>query len=127
MCYSQAGPCVPVDALLDFGRPARVELMVLLHRLYCQEFPIRPDYHGRQVNTMPNQRIHVEWAEECGQDLVTMETFLPPAPRHPLKLEIQHEIQHEPSNRRHVDLEHPSPDCHQGFYGSRFGAYSADR
>ncbi|MFM7912958.1 MAG: bifunctional pyr operon transcriptional regulator/uracil phosphoribosyltransferase PyrR, partial [Bacteroidota bacterium] len=34
-----------LDALLDFGRPARVELMVLLHRLYCQEFPIRPDYH----------------------------------------------------------------------------------
>jgi len=66
-----------LDALLDFGRPARVELMVLLHRLYCQEFPIRPDYHGRQVNTMPNQRIHVDWAEECGQDQVTIETFLP--------------------------------------------------
>jgi len=66
-----------LDALLDFGRPARVELMVLLHRLYSQEFPIRPDYHGRQVNTVPNQRIHVDWAEENGQDLVWIETFAP--------------------------------------------------
>ena len=64
-----------LDALLDFGRPAKVELMVLLHRLYSQEFPIRPDYCGRKVNTMPNQRIHVEWMEESGRDFVWIETF----------------------------------------------------
>lgn len=69
-----------LDALLDFGRPARVELMVLLHRLYSQEFPIRPDYHGRQVNTLPNQRIHVEWAEETGKDIVWIETIKLSAP-----------------------------------------------
>ena len=68
-----------LDALLDFGRPARVELMVLLHRLYSQEFPIRPDYFGRKVNTLPNQRIHVEWMEESERDFVWIETFAPSA------------------------------------------------
>lgn len=64
-----------LDALLDYGRPARVELLVLLHRLYSQEFPIRPDYCGRQVNTVPNQRIHVDWSENNHQDLVWIETL----------------------------------------------------
>jgi pyrimidine operon attenuation protein/uracil phosphoribosyltransferase len=64
-----------LDALLDYGRPARVELMVLLHRLYCQEFPVRPDYFGRKVNTQVNQRIHVEWNEENGEDFVWIETL----------------------------------------------------
>ncbi|MFM9060299.1 MAG: bifunctional pyr operon transcriptional regulator/uracil phosphoribosyltransferase PyrR [Bacteroidota bacterium] len=68
-----------LDALLDFGRPARVELMVLLHRLYSQEFPIRPDYFGRKVNTLPNQRIHVEWMEESERDFVWIETLPPPS------------------------------------------------
>jgi pyrimidine operon attenuation protein/uracil phosphoribosyltransferase len=57
-----------LDALLDFGRPSRVELLVLVERLYKQEFPIQPDYCGRKVNTLPNEKITVSWKETSGDD-----------------------------------------------------------
>ncbi len=45
------------DALLDFGRPQKVELMVLVNRRYSRQFPIEPDYCGIHVDTLENQRI----------------------------------------------------------------------
>ncbi|MFN3530463.1 MAG: bifunctional pyr operon transcriptional regulator/uracil phosphoribosyltransferase PyrR [Bacteroidia bacterium] len=57
-----------LDALLDFGRPERVELLVLVERLYTQEFPIQPDYCGRRVNTLNNERITVSWIQTTGED-----------------------------------------------------------
>lgn len=57
-----------LDALLDFGRPAKVELLVLVERLYTQEIPIHPDYVGRKVNTLANEKVVVGWKEIEGED-----------------------------------------------------------
>lgn len=57
-----------LDALLDFGRPARVELMVLVKRLYTQEFPVQPDYCGRKVNTLEHEKVRVSWKNVNEED-----------------------------------------------------------
>lgn len=59
-----------LDALLDFGRPAKVELLALIERRYAQEFPVKPDYLGKHVNTTDNEKVLVEWAEMNGKDNV---------------------------------------------------------
>lgn len=53
-----------MDAMLSFGRPQRVELMVLIERRYSREFPIDPNYVGRQVNSLSQQRVKVEYTEQ---------------------------------------------------------------
>lgn len=54
-----------LDALTDLGRPARVELAVLVDRGHRQ-LPIRPDYVGRSLPTTVNQRVAVRLAEVDG-------------------------------------------------------------
>jgi len=49
-----------LDAMIAFGRPAKVELLVLIERKYTREFPISDDYVGKAVNTLSSQRVHVE-------------------------------------------------------------------
>jgi pyrimidine operon attenuation protein/uracil phosphoribosyltransferase len=51
-----------IDALLDFGRPARVQLAVLVDRGH-RELPIRPDYVGKNLPTARGERIQVELVE----------------------------------------------------------------
>jgi pyrimidine operon attenuation protein/uracil phosphoribosyltransferase len=51
-----------IDALLDFGRPARVQLAVLVDRGH-RELPIRPDYVGKNLPTSRRERIQVELVE----------------------------------------------------------------
>jgi pyrimidine operon attenuation protein/uracil phosphoribosyltransferase len=51
-----------IDALLDFGRPARVQLAVLVDRGH-RELPIRPDYVGKNVPTAHGERVHVRLLE----------------------------------------------------------------
>lgn len=53
-----------LDALLAFGRPSRVELLVLVNRKYSRDLPIEPDYVGRNVNTIDSQTVRVEWKEQ---------------------------------------------------------------
>lgn len=50
-----------MDAMIAFGRPQKVELMVLIDRKFTRDFPIKPDYFGRQVNTLESQYVSVEW------------------------------------------------------------------
>lgn len=49
-----------LDAMIAFGRPATVELLVLIDRKYNRELPINADYVGRVVNTLSSQRVLVE-------------------------------------------------------------------
>ena len=49
-----------MDAMIAFGRPAKVELLVMINRKYNRELPIAPDYVGKTVNTMHSQRVLVE-------------------------------------------------------------------
>ena len=48
-----------LDALMDFGRPKKVELCVLIDRRFSREYPIQADYVGRTIDTFPNQKVMV--------------------------------------------------------------------
>lgn len=48
-----------MDALTAFGRPTKVELMVLVDRRYSRELPIEPDFVGSQVDTRANDKVKV--------------------------------------------------------------------
>jgi pyrimidine operon attenuation protein/uracil phosphoribosyltransferase len=56
-----------LDELIDFGRPARIELAVLVDRGH-RELPIRADYVGRTVTTTRDEIVQVHFAEEDGED-----------------------------------------------------------
>jgi pyrimidine operon attenuation protein/uracil phosphoribosyltransferase len=60
-----------IDALLEFGRPARVQLAVLVDRGH-RELPIRPDYVGKNLPTAPDERIQVELVEVDEVDRVLL-------------------------------------------------------
>lgn len=61
-----------LDALLDFGRPAKVELCVLINRRYSRELPIQPDYTGKTIDAFVSQKVKVRWAENGGVDEVNI-------------------------------------------------------
>jgi pyrimidine operon attenuation protein/uracil phosphoribosyltransferase len=61
-----------LDALLDFGRPAKVELCVLVDRRFTRQLPIQADYIGRQIDSMLTQKVKVYWKEKDGKDEVTL-------------------------------------------------------
>ena len=60
-----------LEAILDFGRPRRVELLVLIDRGH-RELPIQADYVGKRVNTSASERVDVLVAERDEQDRVLL-------------------------------------------------------
>jgi pyrimidine operon attenuation protein/uracil phosphoribosyltransferase len=60
-----------IDALLEYGRPARVQLAVLVDRGH-RELPIRPDYVGKNLPTSREERIQVELVEVDEVDRVLL-------------------------------------------------------
>jgi pyrimidine operon attenuation protein/uracil phosphoribosyltransferase len=50
-----------MDALIDFGRPSKVELCVLADRRFNRQLPIQPDYSGRVIDTIFSQNVSVDW------------------------------------------------------------------
>lgn len=58
-----------LEALLDYGRPRKVELLVLVDRGH-RELPIHPDYVGYTVETQREQRVDVLLTERDGEDAV---------------------------------------------------------
>jgi pyrimidine operon attenuation protein / uracil phosphoribosyltransferase len=61
-----------LDALIDFGRPRAIQLVVLVDRGH-RELPIRPDYVGRNIPTSRQQSVQVRLAEIDGRDEVDVE------------------------------------------------------
>lgn len=61
-----------LDALIDFGRPTKVELCVLIDRRFSRELPIQADYIGRAIDTFPSQKVFVRWQENHGVDEVIL-------------------------------------------------------
>jgi len=57
-----------LDAMISFGRPRSVELLVLVDRKYNRDLPIQPNYIGKSVNTMQSQRVMVEWREQGNEN-----------------------------------------------------------
>jgi pyrimidine operon attenuation protein / uracil phosphoribosyltransferase len=58
-----------IEALFDYGRPARVQLAVLVDRGH-RELPIRPDYVGKNLPTARSERVNVRFEEQDGVDEV---------------------------------------------------------
>jgi pyrimidine operon attenuation protein / uracil phosphoribosyltransferase len=61
-----------MDALLAFGRPAKVELCVLIDRRFSREVPIQADYTGRSIDTIITQKVKVLWKERDGKEEVVL-------------------------------------------------------
>lgn len=61
-----------LDALLAFGRPNRVELLVLIDRRFSRHLPVQADYRGRTVDAIASERVSVDWKETEGIDQVTL-------------------------------------------------------
>jgi pyrimidine operon attenuation protein/uracil phosphoribosyltransferase len=60
-----------MDALIDFGRPAYIQLAVLIDRGH-RELPIRADYAGKNIPTSFNDLIEVYFEEENNEDKVVL-------------------------------------------------------
>jgi len=61
-----------MDAMLDFGRPEKVELLVLVDRRYSRHLPVAADYVGIEVDSITSQKVVVSWKETDGEDKVVL-------------------------------------------------------
>ncbi len=61
-----------LDALIDFGRPKKVELMTLIDRRFSRQLPIQPDYTGQVIDSMNTEKVKVYWKEKDGKDEVLL-------------------------------------------------------
>ncbi len=61
-----------LDALLDFGRPAKVSLCVLIDRRFNRELPIQPDYTGKTIDTIISEKVKVCWKEKDTREEVVL-------------------------------------------------------
>lgn len=59
-----------LDALLDFGRPEKVELCVLIERRFSRQFPIQPDYVGKSIDSIVSQKVKVFWNSKDNKEEV---------------------------------------------------------
>ena len=62
-----------LDAMLAFGRPTSVELMVLIDRRFSRHLPIQPNYKGRQVDAIDKEKVIVHWKESHTKDGIYLE------------------------------------------------------
>jgi pyrimidine operon attenuation protein/uracil phosphoribosyltransferase len=61
-----------MDALLAFGRPQKVELLVLVDRRYSRDLPVAANYIGIEVDSIASQKVVVSWKETDGEDEVVL-------------------------------------------------------
>ena len=59
-----------LTAIQSFGRPDEIELLTLIDRRFSRHLPIQPDYRGRQVDAINNEKVKVNWVENEGEDSV---------------------------------------------------------
>ncbi|MEM9000079.1 MAG: bifunctional pyr operon transcriptional regulator/uracil phosphoribosyltransferase PyrR [Bacteroidota bacterium] len=59
-----------LTAIQSFGRPQEIELLTLIDRRFSRHLPIQPNYRGRQVDAINNDRVKVMWKENDGEDIV---------------------------------------------------------
>jgi pyrimidine operon attenuation protein/uracil phosphoribosyltransferase len=61
-----------LDALLDNGRPAKVELCILIDRRFSRQLPIQADYTGKSIDSIITQKVKVFWQEKDGKEEVAL-------------------------------------------------------
>jgi pyrimidine operon attenuation protein / uracil phosphoribosyltransferase len=59
-----------LTAVQSFGRPTSIELLTLIDRRFSRDLPIQPDYRGRQVDAINDEKVKVSWMEQDGEDAV---------------------------------------------------------
>ena len=59
-----------LTAIQSFGRPNEIELLTLIDRRFSRHLPIQPDYRGRQVDAINDEKVLVNWKETSGEDAV---------------------------------------------------------
>jgi len=59
-----------LTAIQSFGRPSDIELLVLIDRRFSRHLPIQPDYSGRQVDVINEEKVIVYWKEKDTKDAV---------------------------------------------------------
>jgi len=59
-----------LTAVQSFGRPSEIELLTFIDRRFSRHLPIQPDYRGRQVDAINNEKVKVCWEENDGKDAV---------------------------------------------------------
>ncbi len=63
-----------LDAMLAFGRPQKVECLVLIDRRFSRQLPIQPDYVGKKIDSVAEEKVIVNWKEKEGEDKVILYT-----------------------------------------------------
>jgi pyrimidine operon attenuation protein/uracil phosphoribosyltransferase len=61
-----------LDAMLAFGRPNDVELLVLIDRRLSRHLPIQAKYIGKTIDSIASEKVKVDWKETDGSDKVTL-------------------------------------------------------
>ena len=61
-----------MDAMMAFGRPSEVELVVLIDRRFSRQLPIEPNYVGVRIDTIVSERVEVALLESGGNDTVKL-------------------------------------------------------
>ncbi|MDY8135760.1 bifunctional pyr operon transcriptional regulator/uracil phosphoribosyltransferase PyrR [Aquimarina sp. 2201CG5-10] len=59
-----------LTAMQSFGRPQEIELLTLIDRRFSRHLPIQPNYRGRQVDAINQEKVKVNWIENGGEDAV---------------------------------------------------------
>lgn len=62
-----------LTAIQSYGRPKSVELLVLIDRRFSRHLPIQPNYRGRQVDAINEEKVLVTWKETHKKDAVYIE------------------------------------------------------
>lgn len=63
-----------LTALNHYGRPAQVELLVMVDRRFRRILPVRANYRGLAVDSLDKEYVEVQWAESHGQDQIVLTT-----------------------------------------------------
>ena len=61
-----------MDALMSFGRPKQVELLVLIDRRFKRHLPIQPNYVGKTVDSILSEKVIVRWDPKKKEDNIIL-------------------------------------------------------
>jgi pyrimidine operon attenuation protein/uracil phosphoribosyltransferase len=71
--YSGRSVRAALTAIQSYGRPKNIELLVLIDRRFSRHLPIQPNYRGRQVDAINEEKVLVSWKETDDKDAVYIE------------------------------------------------------
>ena len=64
-----------LDALMIFGRPKQVELMVMIDRRLKRHLPIEPNYVGKIVDSISSEKVMVRWGSKDSEDEIILKSM----------------------------------------------------